>query len=219
MTPALVELKVGTAPPGAVAAQPLGPSFLAALLLHALLLGLLLLELDSLLKPGGRPAPASAITVMLLTAPVVAPPSASAEPLPEPQQPVPTPKPGSLAPSKPPRTMAASHPTPAASAAKVASAPTAPPTSTEEPDTELADFLGSLRGRWLEPRGVPSRFHCQVQIRYQAGGMIEAVSVQPGCGSPELVDSIERAVWKSQPLPLRVARNQAGALTVDFSPR
>lgn len=205
-----------------VAGAPLARPLLAALLLHAALLALLLLELDELLKPGGRVMPPAAMTVMLLAAPRVATPDSSAEPQPQVQaEPIAKPQvqTPSKPPSKPPRAASAIKPaTPQPAAASKAAE--APPqrTPSSEADAELADFLGNLRGRWLEPRGTPARFRCRLRIRYQAGGVIEAVNVESGCGSPELVDSIERAVWKSQPLPLRAARLQAGELSLEFSP-
>ena len=44
------------------------------------------------------------------------------------------------------------------------------------------------------------------------------VRLLEGCGSPMLDDSVKRAVWKTQPLPVASARKQAGRLEIDFSP-
>jgi hypothetical protein len=87
----------------------------------------------------------------------------------------------------------------------------------EQPD-DTDEVLGRIHDNWLEPPGINRNFHCRVQIDYVVGGSIVEVRLLEGCGSPMLDDSVKRAVWKTQPLPVASARKQAGRLEIDFSP-
>lgn len=87
-----------------------------------------------------------------------------------------------------------------------------------DPEAEADNLLQGIRDRWLQPPHTSREFHCRIRIDYQLGGMISSVKVQEGCGAISLDDSVERAVWKMQPLPLAAARTQAGSMIVDFSP-
>ena len=75
-----------------------------------------------------------------------------------------------------------------------------------------------LRANWLAPPRAAPVFRCQLRIDYRSGGMISAVHVAQGCGDRSLGDSIERAVWKTQPLPLPPDAPASGSLDLEFSP-
>jgi membrane protein involved in colicin uptake len=94
------------------------------------------------------------------------------------------------------------------------------PTSPQVPDEvdETDDIIGRIHANWLEPPSFSKSFHCRIHIDYAAGGMIVAVRFLQGCGSLELDDSVKRAIWKTQPLPLLGAKNEAGSLEIDFTP-
>jgi len=79
-------------------------------------------------------------------------------------------------------------------------------------------LLQGIRARWLQPPKTGRDFHCRIKIDYQSGGMISAVTVQEGCGGALLDDSVERAIWKAQPLSIKAAHTQGGNLIIDFSP-
>lgn len=145
-------------------------------------------------------------------------PAAPAQPeLAQKPTPVPKPKPKPAPPkAQPPAPAqkAQSHPSPATQAAS--------PVSKEqqgiEPETNENPLLGRLRMNWLAPPRTAAIFSCRLRIDYRPGGMISKVTVQQGCGEPGLGDSIERAVWKSQPLPLALDAPASGSIELDFSP-
>lgn len=87
-----------------------------------------------------------------------------------------------------------------------------------DPDVENEALLQDVRARWLQPPNTRRDFRCRIKIDYQLGGMISAVTVQEGCGGPLLDDSVERAIWKAQPLPIAAARTQSGNLVLEFTP-
>ncbi len=94
------------------------------------------------------------------------------------------------------------------------------PSSPQVPDEvdETDDIIGRIHANWLEPPSFSKSFHCRIRIDYAAGGMIAAVRFLQGCGSLELDDSVKRAIWKTQPLPLLRANEEAGSLEIDFTP-
>ncbi|MFI4979001.1 MAG: energy transducer TonB [Nevskiales bacterium] len=108
----------------------------------------------------------------------------------------------------------AAPPKPAAAAAQAA------PQAPKVPDEvqEMEDVLGRIHDNWLEPPGASKSFQCRIRIDYAAGGMITAVRFLQGCGNPILDDSVKRAIWKTQPLPLPHATEAAGSLEIDFTP-
>ena len=83
---------------------------------------------------------------------------------------------------------------------------------------EMEDVIGRIHDNWLEPPGPSKGFQCRIHIDYAAGGMITAVRFLQGCGNPMLDDSVKRAIWKTQPLPLLHAKEAAGSLEIDFTP-
>jgi outer membrane biosynthesis protein TonB len=135
------------------------------------------------------------------------------------QKPTPTPKP------KPrPAPPKAQPPAPAQKAqsdrspATQAASPVAKEQQGIEPESAENQLLGRLRTNWLAPPRTAASFSCRLRIDYRPGGMISKVTVQQGCGEPGLGDSIERAVWKSQPLPLAPDAPPSGSIELDFSP-
>jgi hypothetical protein len=57
-----------------------------------------------------------------------------------------------------------------------------------------------------------------LRIDYGAGGVILAVHLSEKCGVAVLDDSVTRAVWKSQPIPLPPHSAPSGTIDVEFSP-
>jgi len=78
--------------------------------------------------------------------------------------------------------------------------------------------LNRVRTNWLRPVGSSQSFHCRLRIDYQAGGFIANVVILDGCGNNPLDDSVERAIWKTQPLPLDPAQNGPGSMVLEFTP-
>ena len=147
-------------------------------------------------------------------------PAPAAPPAPElAQKPTPAPKPKPRpAPPKAqppaPAQKAQSDPSPAVQAAS----PVSKEQQGVQPETSENQLLGRLRTNWLAPPRTAAHFSCRLRIDYRPGGMIGKVTVQQGCGEPGLGDSIERAVWKSQPLPLAPDAPASGSIELDFSP-
>jgi hypothetical protein len=139
------------------------------------------------------------------------PPQLPPKPLPAPTPtPQPQPKPSTqTAPAKPAARTAPAHSEPRA-AALIAPAP--------DPNQESDDVLGSIRDNWLEPPGLKPTFLCHVRIDYRADGTITQITFTNGCGNAVVVDSIRRAIWKTQPLPLAASKQQAGSLELDLAP-
>jgi outer membrane biosynthesis protein TonB len=167
-------------------------------------------------QSGGHP-PARIHAVIISLAPEQRPvaPPAPVKP-PEQQQPlvpVPTPIPMPVPkpkPAAPPKL----KPKPAAS-----TAPPTPPKPQISPEVqEMDDVVGRIHENWLEPPSAAKSFHCRVHIDYAIGGMITAVNIVQDCGSTVLDDSVRRAVWKTQPLPLLRAKLAAGSIDIDFLP-
>ena len=187
------------------ALQWLGPAgFVVSAFFHVLLL-IALLSAVQVNRRNARPfAPsqARAITLMLdpqplapVTPPVPAKPKEYLRP--------PTPLPA--------RKQATQH-------KQVLAASAAPPSPQVSDEVEeMEDILGRIHDNWLEPPGSTS-FHCRLRIDYAAGGMITAVRYLQGCGSLVLDDSVKRAIWKTQSLPLLRAKEKAGSLEIDFTP-
>ena len=79
-------------------------------------------------------------------------------------------------------------------------------------------LLGRLHDNWLEPARVPKNFSCRIRIDYTMGGRIAEIAFLKSCGSYELDESVRRAIYKSQPLPLIAAKTAAGSIEVEFIP-
>jgi hypothetical protein len=183
----------------------------ASLLLHGLvLLALLYVAVEN--RHGGHRAPARRQSVVIsLAAPEHKPAPPAPQPLPKPSAPAPRPDARPQPALRPQRQAAA----PAAAAASQPAASTAPaPTETQE----IEDVLGRIHDNWLEPPGAVKSFRCLVHIDYLAGGRISAVSFRQGCGSLALDDSVRRAIWKTQQLPLTRAKQESGSLEIEFLP-
>lgn len=106
-----------------------------------------------------------------------------------------------------------------AAQAPAASAPTrSDAQSDSDSDSELGLYLQSVRENWLEPPRVRRDFRCRLRVDYKPGGIVVGVVVTNGCGEALLDDSVERAIWKTQPLPIAASRTQAGSVYLDFSP-
>lgn len=187
-----------------------------SLVLHALLV---LLAITTL-RATQRGAPASnlpkAIQITLAppappAPPVVTPPPPA--PIPPPKE-TPTPEPTPIPVPKP-------VPKPAPSPAKPSGASTqtptkAPPVVPEETPEE--SMIGRFHDNWLEPARAPRNFLCRIRIDYSVGGRVTEITFLQSCGSYELDDSVRRAIYKSQPLPLIAAKTAAGSIEVDFTP-
>ncbi len=113
----------------------------------------------------------------------------------------------------------ASKSAPTKSAAQSATSSTAAPTNKTSNDSEeIEDVIGRIRDNWLEPPGISKTFRCRLRIDYMLGGKITAVHFLQGCGGLALDDSVKRAIWKTQSLPLLGAKREAGSLEIDFTP-
>ena len=89
-----------------------------------------------------------------------------------------------------------------------------PPPEESQPDS----LLGRIQDNWLRPPGGAGEFRCRLRIDYGAGGVILAVHLPEKCGMAVLDDSITRAVWKSQPIPLPPHSASSGSIEIEFSP-
>lgn len=78
--------------------------------------------------------------------------------------------------------------------------------------------MGRIRDNWLMPPGAGSHFRCRLRIDYAVGGRITALHFLQSCGTPVLDDSVKRAIWKTQSLPLPDAKREAGSLDLEFTP-
>lgn len=186
------------------------------MLLHALLIAIMLSTiLESRSRAKGS-VHTQAIQVSLINEPETAeitPP----QPIVPPQQitplnlaptPLPIPEPVTKSSPKP---STAQAPAASASAAKDAS-------KTSQDSQDLEDVMGRFRDNWLEPPGINANFRCKLRIDYAVGGKITAVNFLKGCGALALDDSVKRAIWKTQTLPLQNAKSKAGSIEIDFTP-
>jgi outer membrane biosynthesis protein TonB len=185
-----------------------------SVLLHVLVM-LMLLSLIRDNSRGAR-APARPKVVKITMAPLekpkpivppkpIEPPKEEPPPAPTPA-PAPSPKPVQAKPAK-------AAPAPPQAAPK---APPAPPEPSEQ--DEMDNVLGRIHDNWLEPPAVPKNFNCRIHIDFAVDGTITGVKVLRGCGGVALDDSVKRAIWKTQPLPLLRKRREAGSLEIDFTP-
>lgn len=192
---------------------------IAAAVTVALHILLIMLMLHSRLENSSRAhssAQQAAIQVSLLTEqnpPALETPPQTVE-VPQDLRPVdnaPTPVPVSKPASKPAQSTSASK---SVTSSSSAAAPSDKPANDSQ---ELEDVIGRIRDNWLEPPGSPN-FRCRLRIDYAAGGKIMAVNFIKGCGALALDDSVRRAIWKTQSLSLRSAKQQAGSIEIDFTP-
>ncbi len=175
-----------------------------------------IISLDSLRETGNPKAPHADVVP---PRPQPAPKTASVPP-PDAQA-MPKPK---HAPAPPKPAQATTAPQPKAPAKAPAAQPkqNAIPTPVQKRGDEGESIgitvLNRVRTNWLRPIGSSQTFRCRLRIDYQAGGFITNVVVLDGCGNNPLDDSVERAIWKTQPLPLDPAQNGAGSMVLEFTP-
>lgn len=166
------------------------------------------------LAPPAAPAPRVVVPPKLVVPKLPTPPKAFAERVPTPT-PLPTPIPArpqtaSKAADRPPPAPAK----PAGTSTQTPSpAPPLPPVETPE-----ESLLGRFHDNWLPPARRPRNFRCTIRIDYLAGGRIKAVEFLDKCGEYDLDESVRKAIWKSQPLPLIEARTSAGFIEIEFTP-
>jgi hypothetical protein len=115
-------------------------------------------------------------------------------------------------PPAPPKADLRRAPAPASQATQ--KTPQPPPQQESPPD----DLLGRIQDIWLRPPGSVEHFRCRLRIDYAAGGVILAVRFLEKCGTAGLDDSVMRAVWKSQPIPLPAKSPSTGSIDIEFSP-
>lgn len=130
--------------------------------------------------------------------------------------------------AKPPKTPSPAKPEPTRaevrepslqeSKANAATSPTATDKAGADTDEDGDSLLSQLRGNWLAPPRSAPIFGCRLRISYRAGGIVTAVVIHEGCGDRALTESVERAVWKTQPLPLPAGSSPAGTIDIEFSP-
>jgi len=66
-----------------------------------------------------------------------------------------------------------------------------------------ADMVGAAIARnWVRPPGSPTNFQCLVRVEMTPTGTVVSAKVLRSCGSAVLDDSVEKAVYRSDPLPL-----------------
>lgn len=96
----------------------------------------------------------------------------------------------------------------------------ASPVSIQRAGEEVVDpadsLMSLLRANWLPPR-VRMNVRCRLSIRYDQNAMVRRVEIEPDCADAQIIASIERAVWKTQPLPVR-RDPTGGTIEVEFTP-
>lgn len=194
--------------------------FATSAVLHALLLIVIITTFQS----PRRGAPASSLpkAIQITMAPpapptpkVVVPPRIDRPIIPPPPKaladavpiPVPRPKPK----VQPPKEVA--KPSGAQTRTPTPTAPPVPPVETPE-----ESLLGRIHDNWLSPARRPRNFNCRIRIDYLAGGRIREVAFLSACGEYDLEESVRKAIWKSQPLPLIEAKTAAGSIEIEFTP-
>ena len=211
--------------------QPRWWSAGSSLLVHAVLIGLLVTSF----RTPQRGAPASNLpkSIQIIMAPpapqaaprVVVPPALQQPKPPTPPKeiaklaptptPLPTPVPAKPQPAQKP--VAKPQPTPAKPAGTTTQRPTpAPPVPPVETPEE--SLLGRFHDNWLPPARRPRNFSCMIRIDYRAGGRITGVEFLNKCGEYDLEESVRKAIWKSQPLPLIEAKTADGSIEIEFTP-
>ncbi len=188
-------------PPRALAAREVLP----AVLVHAAALMLLTMTLQQVLPPDGQPeiGPPTPISAVLLSRPAapamvvsvppppVLQPQAKPKPVTEPQQPAPAPP----APALP-------QPVQAASAAVAGAAEV-------RATAEQKGLFDRVRSRWLLPPDMPADLSCEVLIELDPDGKLISVRIGRSSGNRHFDDSVVRAIYKSNPLPVTAEPGQA----------
>lgn len=166
------------------------------------------------LAPPAPPAPKVVVPPALTAPKLPSPPKEIAKLAPTPT-PLPTPVPAKPQPVQKP--VAKPQPTPAKPAGASTQTPTpAPPVPPVETPEE--SLLGRFHDNWLPPARRPRNFSCSIRINYLAGGRITEVTFLNKCGEYDLEESVRKAIWKSQPLPLIEAKTTAGSIEIEFTP-
>jgi len=203
----------------------------SSLLVHALLIGLLITSFRTpqrgalasnlpksiqivMAPPSPLPAPKVVVPPSLPTPKPPTPPREIAKLVPAPTL-LPTPVPAK--PKTTPQPATKPQPAPAKPAGASTQTPTpAPPVPPVETPEE--SLLGRFRNNWLPPARRPRNFSCMIRIDYRAGGRIIGVEFLNKCGEYDLEESVRKAIWKSQPLPLIEAKTADGSIEIEFTP-
>lgn len=166
------------------------------------------------LAPPAPPAPKVVVPPALSTPKPPTPPKEIAKLAPTPT-PLPTPVPAKPQPVQKPVAKPQPAPTKPAGASTQTPTPAPPVPPVETPEESL---LGRFHDNWLPPARRPRNFRCTIRIDYLAGGRITAIEFINKCGEYDLDESIRKAIWKSQPLPLIEAKTAAGSIEIEFTP-
>jgi len=183
--------------------------YLFALVLHAAVLALLIAQAQRLrgVPPKPRPipiaiqlAPAATQTARATAPPKPPPVEPPRKAQPTPPKPVEKPKP--QAPAKPvqaaPKPVVPPAPAPTPPKPELVKAPTA---------EEIAiagerGLMSHIRSRWLRPPRINPRLQCVVRVQIEADGHIVSVNLVQSSGNADFDDSVVRAIYKSDPLPV-----------------
>ena len=189
-----------------------------SLFVHTVLIALLVTQLRAVRS--GQPAPSAPKAIQITMAPP-APPRPKVVQPPEPPKPIEPPKeqpkvstvPTPL-PTKPkPVQKPSPAPTPPAAAA-----PTPAPPSPPVVETPEESLIGRIHDNWLEPASLPRNLNCRIRIDYLVGGRIAAIKFLNACGAYDVEESVRKAIYKSQPLPLLAAKTATGSVEIEFTP-
>lgn len=187
-----------------------------SLFVHVALIALLATQLQQAQR-GGVPAPRPKALQIVMAPPAPPAPPTPPKPVEPPKQELKLtnePAPVAARPQPPKPQPPAPTPKPPGAATQVP-APATPAPPVETPEESL---LGRIHDNWLQPAVVPRNFVCRIQIDYLAGGRISAVKFLRACGDYDLDESVRKAIWKSQPLPLLDALNKPGTIEIEFTP-
>ena len=88
----------------------------------------------------------------------------------------------------------------------------------DEGESPGLSLLDRIRENWLKPTDVNPLFRCRFRVDYDASGMISNVAEMDNCGNAVLNDSVRRALWKTQPLPVDPSQHNGGSIVLEFSP-
>lgn len=84
----------------------------------------------------------------------------------------------------------------------------------DDSDNEHGVFA-RIRDRWLLPPRLPAKLRCSVRIEYRPDGRIVRAVIAESSGNNLFDDSVIRAIYKSDPLPVTVMNTDgAGVMTL-----
>lgn len=61
-----------------------------------------------------------------------------------------------------------------------------------------------IRNRWLKPPRASPTLQCVVKVTIEADGHIMSVALVKSSGNADFDDSVVRAIYKSDPLPVNI---------------